>query len=101
MHINASLNVGPTAKRLKASAGISKQAPRSEEPQPRAKTLTPSVVDVASDNVNYAAEVAGISHDITAAKQYVASTDPRVIAGTSQADNATGNLAIVFNKAAT
>ena len=45
------------AKRLKASAGISKSAPRSEEPEPPAKTLTLSVVDVASCNVNYAAVI--------------------------------------------
>ena len=58
----ASLKVGSTAKRLKASAGSPKSAPRSEKPESRAKTLTPSVIDVASGNVNYAAALAGASH---------------------------------------
>ena len=64
----ASLKVGPTVKRLKASAVSSKPARRSEEPESHAKILTLSVVDVASGNVNYAAVVPGTSHGTRAAK---------------------------------
>ena len=56
------------ANRLKASAGSPKPALRSEEPEPCAKTLTLSEVDVTSGNVNYAAVVAGVSHKTAAAK---------------------------------
>ena len=86
------LKVGPTAKRLKVSAGSHKPAPRSKEPEPRAKTLALSVADVASGNVNYAAEVAGTSYGTAAAKRGATSIDRRVSAGTSQLANAAGNL---------
>ena len=35
----------------------------SEEPESRAQILTPFTVDIASGNVNYAAVVAGASHE--------------------------------------
>ena len=89
------LKVGPTAKRLKVSAGSHKPAPRSKEPEPRAKTLALSVADVASGNVNYAAVVAGNSHETASVKRSAASTNPRVSAGTSQTPNAAGNLGTV------
>ena len=80
---------------LKAYVCISKAAPRPEEPEPRVKTFTPSVVDVASGNVNYAAVVAGNSHETASVKRSAASTNPRVSAGTSQTPNAAGNLGTV------
>ena len=59
----ATLKVGPEAKRLKASPGSSLSASMSEEPESRAQILTPFTVDIASGNVNYAAVVAGASHE--------------------------------------
>ena len=97
----ASLKVGATDKRLKDSPGSTKPASRSEEPETRAKILSPSSVDVASGNINYAAVVAGASHETAAAKRDAASTDPRVSADTPQSANAAGNLATVVKKATT
>ena len=97
----ASLKVGPTAKRLKASPGSPKPTSRSEEPETRSQIHTPSSVDVDSGNVNHAAVVAGASHETAAAKRGAASTDLRVSAGTFQSANAAGNLATVSNKATT
>jgi hypothetical protein len=71
----------------------------SEEPESRAQILTPFTVDIASGNVNYAAVVAGASHETADVKWGAASTDPRVSAGTSQSANFVGNLATVVNKA--
>ena len=85
------MKVSPTTKRLKASAGSLKPATRSQKPKPRTETLTPSVVDVASDNINNAAVVIGASHGTATAKRGAASTDPQVSAGTSQSAKAAGN----------
>ena len=63
--LKISLKVGPRARRLKTSATVIKPASSSEEPEPHAETLTPSV-DIASGNVNYAAVVASTSHATTA-----------------------------------
>ena len=97
----ASLKVGPTAKRLKASPGSPKPTSRSEEPETHSQILTPSSVDVASGNINYAAVAAGTSHETAASKRGAASTDLRFSAGTSQSAKAAGNLATVGNKATT
>ena len=59
----ASLKDGPTAKRLRASPGSPKSTSRSEEPETRSQIPTPSSVDVASGNINYAAVVAGACHE--------------------------------------
>ena len=94
------MKVGSTAKRLKASQGSPKPASRSEEPETCAQILTPSAVEVSSGNVNYAAVVAGASHETATAKQGAASTDPRFSGGTSHAANAAGSLDTVSEEVA-
>ena len=84
----ASLKFGPTAKRLKASSDVPKPASRSEEPEPRAITVTPSV-DITS--VNYVELVNGSSQVTAAAQRGAASTDPQVSTGTCTATNTAGN----------